>query len=334
MLPMPVFQAGFRLIDGSALNQMATAIQNAVVWPGNFIYLDPKNGSDANTGATPTGAFQTLGQAFTLARAGKNDVIVLISDGTTASTVRLSATFAWNKNAVHMIGICAPSFDSQRARISHPTTQTTNITPLIALSSNDCIFMNFSIFQGVGQASTDEQLIDITGQRNYFYNVSFQGMGHANGAARSGSYIIAFKNLGSENLFEHCSIGLETIARSAANASVVIPTGVLVERNMFRGCEFAMLPSSATALYLNIAAGTMNSSTMTFDRCNFKALIGVGGGTQPAVVATVTAAANGNVYFNDCKTEAAKWALTNAQVYVNSGATVSASAGGIAVTAP
>src|SRR5581483_5069944 len=44
--------------------------------------------------------------------------------------------------------------------------------------------------QGTGQSSTAEKLCQITGQRNAFVNVAFQGMGSANGAGQAGSYCI------------------------------------------------------------------------------------------------------------------------------------------------
>lgn len=313
-LPKP-FQSGFRLVDGSALNQMLANMAAMVPWPGNVFWLDPANGDDLNDGSSPNSAFATLTAAYAATVSGNNDVIILMGDGTTAAIARLAATLTWAKDATHLIGITAPVMEEQRARISTPLGATVNINPLLNVTGSGCIFQNFSTFQGVGQATTDEKLIDIAGHRNYFNNVQFGGMGHANGAARAGSYVIGL-NGGGENLFEHCSIGLETIARSAANASVKLLAAS--QRNQFRNCEFPMYPTANTPLFVNAnLANGLNGSTMKFTRCAFRGLLGASSGTQPAVTSTIAADVNGDLYFDQCSTVAAKWAAATARVHVS-----------------
>lgn len=285
----------------------------APFFTGNWYFVDAVNGSDGNTGAADN-PLASITQAYSLAEAGNNDVIVIVGDGATTGTQRLTETLTWAKNATHLIGMTAPSMFAQRARISTLTTATTNINPLMTVSASGCYFGNFSFFQGVGQASTDEKLIDISGSRNYFGNVQFGGMGHANGAARSGSYIIGLTG-GGENLFQNCAIGLETIARSAANASVKLVSAS--QRNIFQDCVFQMFPTANTPLYVNanLSAG-LNGSTMIFRRCSFQALMGAGGSTQPSVTCTVAADVNGTVYFDQCTTMAAKYAAATTLVKV------------------
>ena len=283
-----------------------------VPFTGNYWFVNPLSGLDGNSGKSPSQALQTLDQAHTLAVAGNNDVVILIGDGSTDATAREAATLTWSKNATHLVGVCAPSLYSQRARISTPTAQATNINPLMNITASGCLFANFSFFQGVGQASTDEQLITIGGSRNYFGNVDFGGMGHANGAARSGSYIIGLT--GSENLFQHCAIGLETIARSAANASVkLLAAGA--SRNDFEDCVFPMYPTANSPLFLDASlANALNGGTMGFTRCRFRGLVGASGYTQPSVTASISATVNGVVYFDDCSTIAAKYAANGGEV--------------------
>ncbi|MDE2096868.1 MAG: hypothetical protein KGL39_06435 [Patescibacteria group bacterium] len=284
---------------------------------GNWWFCDYLNGSDGNAtsgsgGAGPDAPLQSIATAYSLAADGKNDVIVIMGDGLVNATQRLSAKLTWAKNALHLIGMGAPSLFAQRARISTLTTQTTNINPLIDVTGSGCVFANFSFFQGVGQASTDEQLITISGTRNYFGNVAFGGMGHANGAARAGSYVIGFTG-GGENLFERCSVGLETVARSAANASVKIVAAS--QRNDFIDCVFDMYPTANSPLFLDASlSGGLNGSTMMFKRCTFRGLVGASGYTQPSVTATVAADINGVVYFDNCSTIAAKYAANGGEV--------------------
>ena len=311
-LPFPTFVPGFRLIDGSALNQLVQAVQNESVWPGTFYYVDPKNGNDSNTGLLPSGAWQSLTHATSVVKGGQNNVVVLMSDGTTASTARLSATLAWSLNATHLIGISAPTTNSQRARISHPTTATLNISPLLNITASDCIFMNFSIFQGIGQSSTAEQEVDINGgQRNYFYNVDFQGMGSANGAGQSTSYVLAFKGDAAENTFERCNFGVETEPRTAANSTIVVAAGATAERNEFYDCFFSMYPTTVQTQTHLLISGSLNGSHMTFKNCLFGAFgsSNVSGALQPNVAMTV-GAVNGEVWCYGCATRCAALAAS------------------------
>jgi hypothetical protein len=281
---------------------------------GTWYFCDYANGSDGNDGLSPENPLKTISRAHELCTAGNNDVVVIIGDGSTTATQRLESTLTWSKNATHLIGETAPSMEGQRARISTLTTATTNINPLMTVSASGCIFANFSFFQGVGQATTDEQLINITGSRNYFGNVQFGGMGHANGAARAGSYVIQISG-GGENLFEHCSIGIETIARSAANASVRLRSGA--QRNNFRNCDFPMYATQTSPIFIDAnATNSLNGSSTKVKDCMFLALQNVSSAAVPAAVATVAADANGTIFFSGCTALATAWAATTELVQV------------------
>lgn len=294
---------------------------------GNWFFCDYANGSDGNEG-TADNPFKTITRAHTKAVAGNNDVVVIVGDGGTAATQRLEETFVWSKNATHLIGMTAPVWEAQRARISHLTTATVNITPLMTVSASGCIFANFSFFQGVNETDEEEQLIQITGSRNYFGNVQFGGMGAADGAGDADSYVI-YLNGGGENTFEHCSIGLETIQRSAANASVRVRNGA--QRNTFVDCMFPMAASETSPLWVDVnATNALNGSTLNFRRCLFRNLLNISGAATPAVVAVVAADANGTVYFDQSSAQASNWAADSTRVQVSNGA-VSDADGGLSV---
>jgi len=110
--------------------------------------------------------FRTLAYAYSRCTSGNNDVIYIVGNGGTTGTQRLSSTLTWAKNATHLIGITAPTGIGQRARISTATGATANVSPLVDVTASGCLFANFSLFQGVGEASTDEQLWRESGQRN------------------------------------------------------------------------------------------------------------------------------------------------------------------------
>lgn len=305
---------------------------------GSWFFVDYQYGDDGNGvasgrtatggqtgGAPPNAPMKTLAGAHSLCLAGNNDVVVIMSDGTTASTQRTSATIAWTKNATHLLGMAAPVMQGNRARISTTAGLTTNVNPLMSVSAADCIFANFSFFQGVGQATTDEQLINITGLRNYWSNVQFGGMGHANGAARAGSYCILL-DAAEENSFDGCTIGLETIQRSAANASVRVRNGA--HRNNFRNCDFAMAASQTSPLALDLnASNALNGGSMQMTNCSFRNLLGISGAATPAVVATIASDVNGVLYFYNCAAMATNWSANTTLVQNSSGAAAIADGG-------
>lgn len=249
-----------------------------IPFTGNWYFCDYANGSDGNEG-TADAPLKTIGRAYDLCVSGNNDVVVIVGDGSTTATQRLSATLTWAKNATHLIGITAPTMIAQRARIAPVTTATTNINPLITVSASGCYFGNFSIFQGIGQASTDEQCMVVSGDRNYFGNVQIGGMGAAVGAGRAGSYSL-YLNDGDENTFDACAIGLDTVSRSAANTSVKF--GGQAQRNVFINCLFPVYATATTPTVIDAnAVGSIDRFNL-FKNCT---IINSGTSALAAVVA-------------------------------------------------
>lgn len=267
-----------------------------IPFTGNWYFVDAVSGSDGNTGGAED-PLQTITAAYAACTEGQNDVVVLVSRPTTAAattgTFRLSAQLDWAKSATHLIGMTAPTMIGQRARISTATGATTNIADLIKISCQGSMFANFSIFQGVGQASTDEQLCQITGQRNYFWNVGFQGMGSANGAGRAGSYVL-YLNGGSENTFESCQIGVDTQSRSAANANVKLRSAAT--RNMFKSCIFPVYATATSPLIVDAAASASIDRFAWFKDC----LITNFGSSALAAVVGFHASQGGFILMDGC----------------------------------
>jgi len=269
-----------------------------IPFTGKRIFCDPANGLDGRTGGSPARAVKTLPRALELATAGKNDVIVLIGDGGTTATARLEETLVWSKNATHLVGVAAPSMVAQRARISTATGATTNVNPLVQVTAHGCAFINFSLFQGVGQASTDEQLWSEEGQRNYYGNVAFGGMGSANGAGRAGSYTMRLYG-GSENLFERCYFGVDTRDRTAANANVRLrknASDVASTRNMWIDCVFAMRATQTTPLFVDANEVGCIDRFAWFKNCLFTNF----GTSAAAAVVAHNASQGGYVIMDNC----------------------------------
>lgn len=285
-------------------------------------FCDPANGDNNLSGRTPGTAVASLVTALGLTTAAQNDVVVLIGDGGTGGTARLTAELDWAKNAVHLVSITAPVMEAQRARISHASSPPASNFQLFKVSANGCILSGFSFFQGVGEAATDEKLFELTGERNYFENIAFAGLGAQVGADRAGSQLV-YINGGGENTFRGCTIGLETVQRNAANANVKIRSGA--QRNQFIDCDLVMAADATGALFVDAnAANALNGSTMVFKRCFFRNLLNITGAVDPAVVVTYSATVNGTIYFIDCVANATKWAAAGATVQIGStsGATI------------
>ena len=299
---------------------------------GNYFFCDYLNGDDGNTG-TPDRPLKTLATAYGKTVSGNNDVVFIVGDGATDKTQRMTATLTWANNATHLIGLTAPSMFASRARISNLTTATAEINPMMTVSGSGCIFANFSFFQGVGQASTAEQLVNITGARNTFSRVHFGGMGataSSGGAAAATSYCIQFGAGGSENYFDECVIGLDTIARTAANASITIPASAKVTRNVFNRCIFPGLfsGSGTSAFFIDASAAAAVDRDTIFRDCYFYSAINSGGSALSA--AANAPVGNGTLVFDRCTSVGVTaWSGASSYVYVTTPTSTASAAGGI-----
>lgn len=316
---------------------------------GTWYFVNPARGSDGNDGTSPETAFATLYRAHAAMTAGRNDVCILIGDGSTTGTARLSTalaqsidssvtagTLAWTKNACHLIGVTAPTGIAQRARIAPPsgtyTVTTFGSANFITISGSGCIFANFSTFNGFSTGGANQICFTVTGSRNYFWNVQMGGMADAGSAADAGSRSLKIGSGGSgENTFENCTIGLDTVTRSAANASVEFAEAT--PRNVFRNCLFPFMTSAATPLgIIGTGSGNMDRFQL-FDRCSFINAI-QSTSTTMSGLSTLAASSGGLLAMKDCTlvgiTEFGTDATSRGQIYIDGG-TVTAATSGIAV---
>ena len=276
-------------------------------------YCDPANGDNNLSGRTPGTAVASLVTAEDLTTASQNDAVILLGDGSaTPGTARLTANLDWDKDATHLIGVGAPNWQAKRTRISHAASAPATNFILMTFSGDGCIFENIGMFCGMAE-SADETAFAITGNRNYFGRMAFEGLGHATPAARAGSEVGLLTGA-RENMFESCVFGLETQARSSASATLRFQTEC--RRNTFRDSLFPMYATANTPLYIDILTGGEAGSSEYFFNCAFLE-IGLSGSTEPAVVAAVHSAANGTVYFDaNCTTKAAAWGASGSRVQV------------------
>lgn len=301
---------------------------------GRVIFADAVNGSDGNDGSA-TYPVQTLTQAYSLATAGKNDVIVIVGDGTTAATQRLTETLTWAKDATHLVGMCASSLIGQRARISHASTAPTTVfSPMVSVTANGCTFANFSIFEGFNPGSSTACITwQDSGNRNAYLNVNIQGM------AGTGTYPTgdnaSSTNLrllgGGERLFSHCAIGVDTIPRTAANASVWASGAAA--RDTFEDCIFPMYANASGGSNPCFIAGSGSNALnrwMLFNRCGFLNAMNISP-VQAVAAAIISATPNGTFVLSRCyATGVTQWgAIDQASIRIDM--QVAAEQGGLTV---
>lgn len=283
---------------------------------GKYFFVNQTTGLDGNSGSAQS-PLQTLDAALGQCTAGANDVVFV------TGTISLTATQVWNKNFVHLIGLAAPSANP-RARLS--SSGSSVFTPFVNVTAQGCIFANLGTFYGFDSASAQICWAE-AGQRNFYSNVVFQGGGHATAAAHVGMRSLTIGASGQgENVFENCIIGLDTITRSAANASLEFLGGT--PRNIFRSTIFQALTSDAAACHMTAGASAVDR-WQTFEDCLF--INGVkSSGTTMTVANKANAAPGGMFVLQRCTSiGATKWGDAGflANSYVDGGAPTAATSG-------
>lgn len=257
---------------------------------GEIYYVDASNGSDtANGGAAQNDAFATLTKAYNTVTDNKHDVIIVVPGevGSGSGTSELTG-LSWTKDQVHVIGSCAPSPVSQRARIVWTVDST---DPCFTISGQGNTFTNIQL--ATYEASNDV-LVSLTSNRNVFNNVHFAGIGNATAGDDTSARCLSLSGA-EENRFIGCAIGLDTIARSVANASLELASASA--RNVFEDCRFLAFADNAGALHVKIGSGGIDRF-VEFTRCRFDNAID-STATNMTVAMSVNASAGGTVKWYD-----------------------------------
>jgi hypothetical protein len=291
---------------------------------GVSYFVDPVNGSDGNDGLAADKAFASLTKGEDALTANQNDVLYYMA--TSSAVATLTATLTWDKNYTHLVGIVAPTNIAQRARVFASGATT---TPMVNVTASGCSFRNLYFFHGIDSA-TAEICFQVTGGRNYFENVHFAGIGHAtqgdDTAARS--LLLAGAE---ECLFQNCTIGVDTTARSGANAELGLTTQA--HRCTFDDCLFLAYADDAGHLFVHANAASTLDRFILFRRCAFINAVSSAATTMTAA-STVHASAGGMLVLKDCTlVGATDWHTggAGANIYID-GAAPTAGTSGLAVT--
>lgn len=316
---------------------------------GNVYFVDYVNGSDGNIGSAQQ-PLQTLYGAQYKMIDGNNDVAIIVGDGSTAKTQRLSlasaqvltpaataGTLNWAKDACHIIGMTAPTMFASRARIAPPTgtylASTFGADVFVNVTAQGCIFVNFSVFCGFSTGSASMVAWKDTGGRNAYRRVQVGGMGDAASADGVGARSLLVGAAGTgENTFDECVIGLDTASspRSVANANLEFAGGS--PRNVFNDCIFPMQADNAGVLSILCTGASAIDRTNYFNRCKFTNGMSSGGVAQTVIVSMTSASPGGQLLMDQCTfvgDTSTNWGDTNAlaNMYVNGGSPTAATNG-------
>ena len=265
--------------------------------PNSTLFLKA-SGSDGKDGKKPSNAVLTLARAHLLIPADKNGVVYLVSESNSAgsTTIRITeATQTWSKDGTHIVGVASGGMFGSRARISG-TANAANVSPLLDWSADNGSMKNIHLFYGEADAG-DLGAFQVSGERNYFYNCHFAGIGDALQDA-TGAY--SLQVTGSENLFEKCIIGLDTVGRgSAVNSELRLPASSSATRNIFRDCIFLTYADVAGHQFVWADTNAIDRFIL-FDNCKFiNSAIHSGGATMTEAM-HLPAQMGGSVILNNC----------------------------------
>ncbi|HHT9147316.1 MAG TPA: hypothetical protein ACFYD4_16810, partial [Candidatus Wunengus sp. YC61] len=186
---------------------------------------------------------------------GRNDCMLVYGGG---AGITLSADPVIAKNMCRFVGTHAGPQLNMRSRIGHDA----NFATLMTISGYGNLFENIYWMHGRGSA-TNLTGLSITGHRNAFINCHIGGPMNATESAEATYQLV--KITGQENYFGHCVLGIDTIARSAANS--ILGTGSGSARNIFEDCIFLSMSSATSPFMISVAAGSDRYSI--FKNCQF-----------------------------------------------------------------
>ena len=275
---------------------------------GNVWYVDGTGGSDTtNSGTTQDDALATVYAAEEKCVSGQHDVVIIAPTGGTGRTSE-TKSIVWDKRFTHLIGSTAPVGVDNRAGMSFSSAAT---TPSLTISNNGCIFKNLTI----AQFNDVNVMVSLTGNQNYFENVHFAGIGNATAGADTAARCVELEGA-EENLFQSCVFGLDTVARSAANASV--SQGGVSPRNVYRDCDFNLFTSSADAFHFMVENNDAVQRYVKFIGCRFHNPDTASSTTLTANMNMFGVGLNGTVYLIDCWSKGATdWADSFTHLFLN-----------------
>lgn len=271
-------------------------------------------GSDGFTGDASDVPFATLATALTKVTENNNDVVYLISSSNTLANTsdQQSVTLDWKYSGTHLYGVNSGNNIAMRSRIGVASTATAaSVTPVFKVSASNCLIQNVHVFNDLASA-TAMVGVEVTGQRNHFVNCHFSGIGDN---LQDLATACSLKLSGSENLFEGCTIGIDTITRDTATYEIVLPTSGAATRNVFRNCTILTNSGAANTnmTFLTVQAGGVDRFVL-FENCTF--INAVSSGAVEMSGGILMSATGGMVVLRNCAFIGSAYTEATASTYV------------------
>jgi len=179
--------------------------------------------------------------------------------------------------------------------------------------------------------------VTVKGERNYFDRCHILGACNAVPAAQAGAFDLKFGDNGSENTFERCTIGSNTIIRAAANGNIVLAgtaAATAPDRNAFYDCDILAWSDTAGKGAIKSDGALSMQGVLVFSRCRFMNWNDNGiGNLDSAFIGTKPT--SGAILMDSCSLVGwTAWdsVAGNDMVYVANSAAVASGGGGIATT--
>lgn len=256
---------------------------------GDIWYVDPGK-SVSGGGTSREDAFITIAEGLAAATADRDDVVLITPSSSTGRTTEV-AQINWNKRRTHLIGATAPTLMNPRAGMSFSSAVA---TPSFTVSTRSCIFKNFTLAQFNDIESN--VLVELTGNYNYWEGVHFIGMG--NELTGNDALARSLQLTGAEeNVFVGCTFGLDTVFRTAANASVGLTS--MSARNSFLGCLFVAAIDAGAPFHVLAKAGGVDR-WVHFRECIFLNADITGGVSTMTDVCSNVGGQNDLILFDKC----------------------------------
>lgn len=286
---------------------------------GNVIHVKPYYGSNSNNGLSVDQAAKTLLYAHDyLCTADQNDTVLMYAASNTGTYTTdyllAAAPLVWSNDLTHLIGVGPDPLLSQRTRVAwDSTTSTASNTVMATFSADGCKVENMAFFCGINDANLSFNVL-VSGSRNHFKNCHFAGIGHATNDV-AGAYSLSVT--GSENVFEDCVIGLDTIIRATSTQEAIL-SGT---NNVFINCTFLSFSETTTRFTVSMTA--TNKWNM-FDNCKFICWTRNLATGHTSVFDMPAVASGGDIYLHNCATYGggsggigAAWADTDTNIFVS-----------------
>ena len=229
--------------------------------------VDYANGSDGNPGTKWAAPLKTVEAAYALCTTLKNDVILLVGNGTSNPA---AAAITWSKDYVHLVGLNSGG-PEPRSRIKCAAALET--TPFIGWSGDGCIVRNISFWHETSNAAGLVN-VAVSGERNTFEGCQFAGGVGSNAVTGARDLTVT----GSGNTFRKCIIGVDTIASVNGMAGVEFVTGAM--HTTFEDCQFLTSTAGTTYAHVTAAAAAGVGRFNLFKNCVF---VNEGNGVQASV---------------------------------------------------